>query len=167
MASNTVKARIQLKNDTEENWNKTQGRFVPLQGEIIIYSADESHPFSRIKVGDGVTNVIELPFINADGMDGRKIFSDSTINWQANSSFIPQKGDIIIFFDKTTIVKDGHEIEIPGFKIGDGKAYNIDLPFVGDDIIEPLLLHINDDVRHITAQERTFWNNKLNCEDAV
>lgn len=23
--------------------------------------------------------------------------------------------------------------------------------------------HINDNVRHITAEERTFWNNKLNC----
>ena len=24
--------------------------------------------------------------------------------------------------------------------------------------------HINDQVRHITAEERSFWNNKLNTE---
>lgn len=141
MAKETIKARIQLKNDTEENWNKAIN-FVPLQGEIIIYSADNSHPFSRIKVGDGITTVIKLPFVNTDGINGTTIYADSMINWEANPLFIPKKGDIIIFFDKTKIVKDGSEIEIPGFKIGDGKAYNIDLPFVGDDIIEQLLAHI-------------------------
>ena len=25
----------------------------------------------------------------------------------------------------------------------------------------------NDNVRHITAAERLFWNNKINCNDAV
>ena len=48
MANSTVKTRIQLKNDTENNWNKS--RFIPLPGEIIIYSPDDSHPFSRIKI---------------------------------------------------------------------------------------------------------------------
>ena len=57
-----IKTRIQLKNDTEENWNKATG-FIPLQGELIIYLTDEVHPFSRIKVGDGVTPVTELPFV--------------------------------------------------------------------------------------------------------
>ena len=36
MAENTIKTRIQLKNDTEENWNKAVN-FVPKQGELIIY----------------------------------------------------------------------------------------------------------------------------------
>lgn len=27
--------------------------------------------------------------------------------------------------------------------------------------------HIKDQVRHITASERTFWNNKINCVDTV
>lgn len=160
MAKETIKARIQLKNDTEENWNKAIN-FVPLQGEIIIYSADNSHPFSRIKVGDGITTVTKLPFVNADGINGSTIYADSMINWEANPLFIPKKGDIIIFFDKTKIIKDGSEIEIPGFKIGDGKAYNIDLPFVGDDIIEQLLAHINDTSKHITEKEREYWNNKI------
>lgn len=61
MGKNIVHARIQLKNDTEKNWNKSN--FIPLKGELIIYSTDETHPFSRIKIGDGVTNIIELPFL--------------------------------------------------------------------------------------------------------
>lgn len=81
MAINTVKpTRFQLKNDTEENWNKSvlisEGgtknsgtSFIPLKGEAIIYSADSTHPFSRLKVGDGVTNVVNLPFINAGVAD--------------------------------------------------------------------------------------------------
>ena len=64
MATNTIKTRIQLKNDTETNWNKAEN-FIPKQGEVIIYSADESHPFFRLKIGDGNTKIKELPFINS------------------------------------------------------------------------------------------------------
>lgn len=77
MASNTIKTRIQLKCDTEANWNKsvlvseggvektTGTSFIPREGEVIIYKADDTHPFSRLKVGDGVTNVVRLPFIDS------------------------------------------------------------------------------------------------------
>ena len=67
MADNTIKTRIQLKNDTEENWNKAVN-FVPKNGELIIYNAesgqniDEARRFPRFKVGDGVTTVPNLPF---------------------------------------------------------------------------------------------------------
>ena len=64
MAYKTIKERIQLKNDTEANWNKARN-FIPLRGEAIIYSADGAHPFSRLKIGDGTTPVIDLPFIDA------------------------------------------------------------------------------------------------------
>lgn len=57
----TSHARIQLKNDTEENWNKAVN-FVPLNGEVIIYDTDDTHPNPRIKVGDGIKTVNELPF---------------------------------------------------------------------------------------------------------
>lgn len=66
MSHDTVKARIQLKNDTETNWNKAIN-FIPKKGELIIYSTDEAHPFSRFKVGDGTTTVINLPFAQSIG----------------------------------------------------------------------------------------------------
>lgn len=37
----------------------------------------------------------------------------------------------------------------------------------GVNINQTLEDHINDQVRHITAAERTFWNNKINCVDTV
>ena len=72
MAANTIKTRIQLKNDTEANWLRAV-HFVPLQGELIIYSTDDAHPFFRIKVGDGVTVVSDLPFIDAATIDGTSL----------------------------------------------------------------------------------------------
>lgn len=77
-ANNTIKTRVQLKSDTEENWNKAGPKdgspgFIPLRGELIIYSADSSHAFSRLKVGDGVTNVVSLPFIDAGTIDGEEV----------------------------------------------------------------------------------------------
>ena len=72
MAERSVKTRVQLKSDTEANWNKAT-HFVPLLGEPIIYSADEVHHFFRLKVGDGVTTVINLPFIDAGTLSGVEI----------------------------------------------------------------------------------------------
>jgi len=74
-SNNTIKTRIQLKSDTEENWIKAGPKdgstgFVPLRGELIIYSADETHAFSRLKIGDGTTNVVALPFIDSGTLNG-------------------------------------------------------------------------------------------------
>ena len=57
--------RIQHKHDIETNWNKAVN-FTPLAGEIIVYDNDETYNFARIKIGDGVTKVSDLPF---EGMD--------------------------------------------------------------------------------------------------
>ena len=83
-----IKTRIQLKNDTETNWNKDIN-FVPKQGEIIIYSADGSHPFSRLKVGDGNTTVTTLPFIDAGTLNGK----ETILMKYASFSNFPSPGD--------------------------------------------------------------------------
>ena len=175
MAENTIKTRIQLKNDTEANWRKsvlttdhidgekvTGSSFVPLKGELIIFSTDESHPFSRIKIGDGVQNVLALPFVGSSNVNNG-ILAATTEEWYEQYDFVPNNGDIIIYTDKAII----DDVAIPGIKIGDGSAYGIDLPFVADDVATNLLEHISDTVCHITNTERLNWNNKINCEDTV
>lgn len=71
--SDNIKSRIQLKNDTEENWNKAVN-FIPRKGELIIYntesSNDNARPFPRLKVGDGITSVVNLPFFDAGSING-------------------------------------------------------------------------------------------------
>ena len=163
MASNTIKTRVQLKCDTEANWDRAVN-FRPLKGEVIIYSTDDTHPFSRFKVGDGSTLVSDLPFIDAATLNGLKVEIGTTVEWQTRSNYTPNKGDILIYTDKETL---NDNTTVPGIKIGDGLAYGIDLPFIGDDIAENLLNHISDSVKHITAAERTKWNNKITCEDTV
>lgn len=93
----TIKTRIQLKNDTQANWDR-QVNFIPLKGEIIIYSADDSHPFSRLKVGDGITTVVALPFIDAGTIDG-KILADVIITGENRYSFPPIGQDNKLYVD--------------------------------------------------------------------
>lgn len=70
--SNIINSRVQLKIDSEANWT-THSSFVPLAGELIIYSADATHTYSRLKVGDGSTTVANLPFIDANTISGVNI----------------------------------------------------------------------------------------------
>lgn len=62
MATKEFNTRITHKHDTEAHWALATN-FSPLEGEIIIYDPDETHPTPRIKVGDGTTNVNDLLFI--------------------------------------------------------------------------------------------------------
>lgn len=72
MAEKNILGRIQHKHDVEENWLKATN-FCPKEGELVIYDADELHPFPRFKIGNGTTNVNVLPFqmdpITVDDID--------------------------------------------------------------------------------------------------
>ena len=60
MTTTTLKTRIKLKNGTPEEWSQATN-FSPLKGELVIYN-DADNP--RMKVGDGETNINDLPFVN-------------------------------------------------------------------------------------------------------
>ena len=61
MIEKELKARIVHKHDTEANWNKATN-FIPKESEFIVYDMDDTHNYFRLKIGDGVTDVINLPF---------------------------------------------------------------------------------------------------------
>ena len=61
MSDKILKTRIKQKTDTKANWDKATN-FVPLKGEYIYYS-----DLHKVKVGDGVTKVSELPFLADSG----------------------------------------------------------------------------------------------------
>ena len=65
MAEKTLKTHVINKHETEADWSAATG-FIPLEGELIVYMPDGNHSYSRLKVGDGVTNVNALPFIVAN-----------------------------------------------------------------------------------------------------
>ena len=86
------------------------------------------------------------------------IYYKTTAEWNAKPDIIGANGDIFIYTDHT-VEKDGKTISIVGIKVGDGKAYLIDRPFVTKEFEE----HILNDTIHITNEEREFWNNKVRC----
>lgn len=66
MSEKMFNTRIQHKHDIEANWKKATG-FIPKEGELVIYDADENCSYTRTKIGDGVTNVNDLAFVKASG----------------------------------------------------------------------------------------------------
>ena len=81
MAEKSLQARIQNKCDLTANWEKATN-FVPKKGEIIVYSDGGGTGIPKMKVGDGVTKVGSLKFIESDGKlsTGRKISLGTAVN---------------------------------------------------------------------------------------
>ena len=101
-ANNTIKTRVRLKSDTEANWLKAAPKndsagFVPLLGELIVYLADDTHHFSRLKVGDGGTNVNSLPFIDAGTINGETLPS-SEVRIYGNRDSFPSPGEMNVLY---------------------------------------------------------------------
>lgn len=61
MSEKMFNTRIIHKHDTAENWEKATG-FIPMSGELVIYDVDENNKYARMKIGDGVTKISDLPF---------------------------------------------------------------------------------------------------------
>lgn len=60
MAEKRLNTRIIHKHETDANWKLSS--LVPMQGELIVYDIDDNYDYERIKIGDGVQNVNDLPF---------------------------------------------------------------------------------------------------------
>lgn len=86
-----IKARVQLKADSDANWDKATG-FSPLEREPIFYTTS-----GGIKFGDGSTPVTQLPFFN------HRIFVAGTEPTDA------QIGDIWIDTTETTTLYTAEE----------------------------------------------------------
>ena len=95
---------------------------------------------------------------------------DTTAAWNARLDFVPLDGELIIYKDHRQFLdQNGNTIYVPGIKVGDGNAYLIDIPFIETDtdvsaLTQELRTHEADTTAHVTAEERQFWDNKLNCE---
>lgn len=89
---------------------------------------------------------------------GGQVLSDTTAGWNSQSQLISKKDVIYVYTDHQQAINDqGMTIYIPSIKIGDGRAYLIDLPFTDDLMIKHMA---NGDI-HVTLEEKEFWNNKV------
>lgn len=71
MANQTFQGRVVQKHDTEANWKKATN-FIPLKGEIILYD-----DLRKIKIGDGITKVNELEFIDSGSTTAIKTWTEA------------------------------------------------------------------------------------------
>lgn len=98
-------------------------------------------------------------------LDNTLVYESKTVEeWNNDKDLISQKGTLYIYTNYKVIKdQEDNEIFLPGIKLGDGKAYLIDLPFLNTDTFnEQILDHINNKVIHVSLEDRMFWNNKLN-----
>ena len=76
-------------------------------------------------------------------------------------SIKPELGQLVIFTNLRERTKsDGTTITSAGIKVGDGNTTIEQLPFIDWFYWD----HINDKNIHVTAEQKTFWNNKITCE---
>ena len=80
---------------------------------------------------------------------------NTTAGWAAQASLVSVANRIYVYTDHQVIDNKN----VPGFKVGDGVAYLIDLPFSDQAYIE----HINDSNIHVSAADRLSWENKVSC----
>lgn len=93
------------------------------------------------------------------GSGSGNVYQDTTANWNSQVQLISEEGAIYVYTDYNTI--DGQDVG--AVKIGDGRAYLIDLPFITGPNNEQIQAHIENNIIHITQAEREAWNNKVRC----
>lgn len=91
----------------------------------------------------------------------------TTAQWKARPSYIPDEGQFIVYTDyRTKTDEDGNTVLVPGMKMGDGKAYAVDLPFMNESDVERILAelreHTSNEEIHVSKRDRTKWDGKLN-----
>ena len=95
---------------------------------------------------------------------------DTTEHWNQARGFIPLPGEVIVYTDYESYQKEVNgqmkTILVPNIKIGTGNAYVQDLAFVDEQTRDLLWEHIHNQDIHTTLQEKLFWNNKINVDDA-
>lgn len=72
---------------TEIEWSAEHLDYIPKQGEIVVYDKDDTYNYERIKVGDGLTSIVNLPFYLASELnyiDGVTSSIQTQLNKKAN-----------------------------------------------------------------------------------
>lgn len=87
----------------------------------------------------------------------------STDEWNNKPDLIGKKGHIYVYNDYSTVKVNDIIVPVPNIKIGDGKAYLIDSPFITASVEDIVNLHITDATIHVSDEDRKSWNSKINC----
>lgn len=81
-------------------------------------------------------------------LDAIGIYAHDSTYWEEHSDFVPELGALLIYSDQGK------------FKLGNGEDTVAELPFLNAALENAVINHIYNDVRHITSDERQYWNSK-------
>jgi hypothetical protein len=125
-----------------------------------------------INTGGGKDKVIKdynqlynKPSINGVELKGNKTSEElgitstyygTTAYWNNQPSLISIKGGVYVYSDYKV---DEQGNNIPGIKIGDGKGYLIDAPFIDGLMYD----HIYNTIIHVTQNDKDRWDEKVRC----
>ena len=115
---------------------------------------------SNLNVLLSETQNVEAEFGNVYVVGGGKVLYATTATWNSQPQLMSARGYIYIYSDWK---QDDQGNNIAGMKIGTGNAYLIDLGFKEQIFYD----HIMDVVKHVTQEEREFWNNKVTCFEST
>lgn len=93
------------------------------------------------------SNPLNAMFGSVLSIDTSRVLVNSTQGWNSDPSIIALKGVVYVYADYRD---KGDGRYAPAFKVGDGLAYLIDLPF-----------NYGADGMEISAEQIAFWNNKV------
>lgn len=104
-------------------------------------------------------NNLKTTLANEVVIKGANVYMNTVEYWNSNPLLIAKDKAIYVY----TNYDEFEGQAIPGIKVGDGKAYLIDIPFISGnkDAFED---HIRNSTIHVTQEEKDFWNNKNRAE---
>lgn len=130
-----------------------------IQGSQQLYIGDKliaSHTNVDTTIDATSSNPLENSAIYQALLLKGTLVVKTTAEWNATPGQLSEEGTIYVYSDYKQTSSGQY---IPGYKLGDGKAYIVDLPFSTQELYE----HINNLNIHVTPEEKAFWNNKVRC----
>ncbi len=135
-----------------------------LRGNAVKYNFEGKACVQEVKSSGSVISGGDIiNYINSEEADTDNIHIGTTEMWNTQIELIGKAGHIYIYTNYASVNKGGVTVNVPNIKIGDGKAFLIDNPFITTSVEELLSLHINDISKHVTSVEKDSWNNKVRC----
>ena len=94
-------------------------------------------------------------YIKDKGLDSIRV--NTTAAWNEQVEYAPPVGQLIIYTDGNVV--DG--VNYPKFKVGDGNAYVVDLPFTEGEFEAALTQHLDNATMHLSTSDREKLDNSV------
>ena len=94
-------------------------------------------------------------YITDKGLESIRV--NTTAAWSEQIDYAPPVGQLIIYTDGNVV--DG--VNYPKFKVGDGNAYVVDLPFTEGEFEAALTQHLEDSTMHLSTTDRKKLENSV------